>query len=67
MELTQELKTRYAAHIGDDVSYPASCNDLTTACDNMSDFSGEEKEWFSEALPHGNFNSAEEVKKAIGI
>ncbi len=67
MELTQELKNKYAAHIGDDVSYPASCNDLVAACSNMSEFSGEEKEWFSKALPHGSFNTADDVKRAVGV
>ena len=67
MELTQELKNKYAAHIGDDVSYPATCSDLVTACNNMSEFSSDEKTWFSEALPHGSFNTAEDVKRAVGV
>ena len=67
MQLTTTLKTKYSSHIGADVEYPTTCTDLVTACNNMSEFSGEEKEWFSKALPHGSYKTPEEVKKAVGI
>jgi len=65
--LTTALKQKYSAHIGDDVTYPASCNDIVEACSGMSDFSKAEKDWFIKALPHGTFSSAAEVRKAVGV
>ncbi len=67
MEMTSELKTRVAAHVKDDVGYPATCGDLVTACNNMSEFSQGEKDWFAKALPHGTFKSPDEVNRAVGI
>jgi hypothetical protein len=65
--LSPSLKKKYAEHIGDDVTYPASCNDLVAACNNMSEFSKSEKEWFSKSLPHGSFESADEVRKVLHL
>ncbi|TLY12472.1 MAG: hypothetical protein E6K84_06455 [Thaumarchaeota archaeon] len=50
-----------------DVMYPASCNDIMTACSGMSEFSKAEKDWFGKALPHGTFSTAADVKKAVGV
>jgi len=47
--------------------YPATCSDVVEACGNMSEFTKEEKTWFSKNLPHGTFKSADEVKRAVGI
>jgi len=65
--LTTAQKKKYSAHIGDDVMYPASCNDIMTACSGMSEFSKAEKDWFAKALPHGTFSTAAEVRKAVGV
>lgn len=48
------------------VSYPASKQDLIQACENMSDMSQEDKQWFMERLPDRTFNDADEVKQALG-
>ena len=47
--------------------YPASCSDIMTACSGMSEFSKGEKDWFAKALPHGTFNTAADVRKAVGV
>jgi hypothetical protein len=65
MAVSTALKEKYSAHIADDVEYPATCSDLVSACNNMSEFSQEEKDWFSKTLPHGTFNNADEVTKAL--
>ena len=65
--LTTAQKKKYSAHIGDDVMYPASCNDIMTACSGMSEFSKSEKDWFAKALPHGTFSTAADVRKAVGV
>ena len=67
MALSPQLKQKYAAHIGSDVMYPASCEQIVTACSNMSEFKADEKAWFAKALPHGTFKSAADVKRAVGI
>ncbi len=68
MEMSSGLKTKLNAHVGTHVDkYPADCNDLVMACNNLSEFTSEEKEWFSKALPHGTFNSPDDVKRAINL
>ena len=56
---TEDLKTHQ--------SYPASKADLVAECDNLSDFSEEDKKEFAEKLPEGTYNSADEVTKALGL
>jgi len=67
MALSPALKKKYGEHIGQDVMYPATCNDIITACNGMSEFSKQEKTWFAENLPHGTYNSADAVKRAVGV
>ena len=68
MELTPALMAKYNEHVGTHVDrYPADCNDLVTACNNLSEFTHDEKEWFSKNLPHGTFENAHEVRKALRL
>lgn len=67
MEMSTELKEKYNSHIGSDVEYPASCEAIVTACNGMSEFSADEKAWFSKTLPHGTYSSAADVSKAVGL
>lgn len=67
MEMSPQLKEKYTSHIGSDVEYPASCEQIVNACNNMSEFSADEKAWFSKTLPHGTFQSAAEVNRAVGL
>jgi len=46
--------------------YPTTKQSLVTACNNMSDFSEEDKKEFAEKLPDGTYNSPEEVIAALG-
>jgi hypothetical protein len=54
-------------HLKDHQSYPATKEELVAECDNLSDFSDEDKKWFIKNLPEGTYNSAEEVIKALGL
>lgn len=54
-------------HLEEHQSYPATKKELVAECDNLSDFSEEDKKWFSEKLPEGTYESAEEVVKALGL
>ena len=53
-------------HLKTHQGYPANKADLVAECDNLSDFSQEDKKEFAEKLPEGTYNSAEEVVKALG-
>lgn len=53
-------------HLTEHQNYPASKKELVSECDNLSDFSEEDKKWFVDNLPEGTYNSAEEVIKALG-
>jgi len=54
-------------HLKDHQSYPATKEELVAECNNLSDFSEEDKAEFSEKLADGTYNSAEEVIKALGL
>lgn len=47
--------------------YPATKAQLVAECNNLSHFDADDKKWFSDTLPEGNYNSAEEVMKALGM
>lgn len=53
-------------HIKNDVDYPASKQDLVSACDGMSDVPEGDKKFFSEKLPDRTFSTPEEVLSALG-
>ena len=46
--------------------YPTTAASLKQACNNMSEFSAEDKQWFMDNLPEATYNSPEEVMKAVG-
>lgn len=54
-------------HLKDHQSYPATKDELVKACNDLSDFSAEDKTWFIQHLPEGTYNSAGEVIKALGL
>lgn len=53
-------------HLKSHVTYPATRSDLVTACNNLSDFSDEDKKEFENSLPEGTYNTPEDVTKALG-
>ena len=54
-------------HIKDHQDYPATKEEMIAECDNLADFSDEDKKWFSKNLPDKTYNSAEEVLKALNL
>jgi len=57
-------------HLKTHQKYPATKAELVAECDNLSDFSEEDKKWFMENLPaepEGGYKSAEDVMKALGL
>lgn len=54
-------------HLRNDQEYPATKAELVAQCDNLSDFSEEDKTWFEEHLEDKTYNSPEEVMMALGM
>ena len=54
-------------HLREHQEYPATKAELVAACNNLSDFSKEDKEWFSGNLPEGTYHSADELIKALNL
>lgn len=54
-------------HLKTHQKYPATKAQLVAECNNLSDFDESDKKWFMDTLPEGNYNSAEEVMKALGM
>lgn len=55
------------AHLEGHIKYPASKDDIVKACNDMSDVPEDDKKWFMEKLPDGTYQSADEVKVAVGM
>ena len=52
-------------HLKNHVEYPATKNDIVTACNNLSDVPKADKDWFEKNLPDRTYKNAEEVLTAI--
>jgi hypothetical protein len=63
MQNTKEAKD----HLMNHQSYPATKAELVAACNDLSDFSAEDKKEFEQKLPDRTYNSADEVMSALGI
>jgi hypothetical protein len=54
-------------HLKNHQDYPASYKELIAECNDLSDFSDEDKEWFKEHLAKKVYNSADEVIETLGL
>lgn len=54
-------------HLKKHQMYPATRAELVKECNELSDFSTEDKKWFMDNLPSGTYNSANEVAQALGL
>lgn len=54
-------------HLKTHQSYPATKEELVKECDNLSDFSEEDKEWFMTHLTKESYDSADEVITDLGL
>lgn len=66
MAMPVQRSQEMMSHLND-VTYPASKDDLVKACDGMSDVPEVDKRWFVETLPEKNYQSSDEVKQALGF
>lgn len=53
-------------HLKTHQNYPATRAELVKECNELSDFSEEDKRWFMDKLPEGTYSSADEVISALG-
>lgn len=60
-------KDNAVKHLKEHQTYPATKEELVASCNNLSDFSDEDKKWFESNLPEKTYNSADEVIKALGL
>jgi len=58
-----EMKT----HIREHLDYPATKQDLVQACNMMSEVPQADRQWFSDSLPDGTYNTADEVIAKLGL
>lgn len=54
-------------HLKTHQKYPATKEELVKECNELSDFSDEDKKWFEQNLPDKTFSSADEVAEALGL
>ena len=54
-------------HLSKHQKYPATKAELVASCENLVDFSAEDKKWFSATLPDKTYKSAAEVTAALGL
>lgn len=54
-------------HLRNHQTYPATKAGLVKECNELSDFSKEDKEWFMKNLPEGTYKSADDVMGALGL
>ena len=54
-------------HLKEHQQFPATKEELVKTCNSLSDFSESDKKWFEDNLPDREYNSAEEVIKALGL
>jgi hypothetical protein len=55
------------SHLKSHQKYPATKEDLVKECDDLSDFSDEDKKWFVSHLKEKTYMSADEVIKELGL
>lgn len=60
-------KENMTNHIKEHISYPNTKEEMIKACNDMVDIQADDKAWFIKTLPEGNYESADEVIKALGL
>lgn len=54
-------------HLKEHQEYPATKKELVAACNNLSDFSEEDKKFFTNHLTDKTYDSADEVIEALHL
>jgi hypothetical protein len=64
-EVMKDMKNAIG-HLKSHQTFPATRDELVKTCNELSDFSAEDKKWFEDNLPEREYKSAEEVVGALG-
>lgn len=54
-------------HLKNHQTYPATKEELVKECNELSDFSDDDKAWFMKNLREGTYKSADDVIGALGL
>ena len=54
-------------HLKNHSKFPATKAELIQECDDLSDFSDEDKNWFKQHLMDKTYKSADEVMETLGL
>jgi hypothetical protein len=54
-------------HLAEHVKYPATRAEVLAACADTPEFTDAQKKWFSENLPEGSYESADQVEAALKL
>ncbi len=54
-------------HLKEHQTYPATKAELVANCNQLEDFSKEDKEWFEKSLENRTYRSADEVMQIVGM
>ena len=60
-------RAKTTAHLTDHVKYPAKRAEILAACADTPEFTQGEKQWISDNLPEGEYQSAPEVISALHL
>lgn len=60
-------KVAVLEHLQKHQTYPATKEEMVKTCQQLSDFTKEDKQWFEDNLPEGTYNSAQEAILALGL
>lgn len=60
-------RQKLVTHLQNHVEYPADRQAVLAACANTDEFTAAQKDWVAKTLPEGNYASAEDVAKALGV
>jgi hypothetical protein len=66
MAMTEE-HAEIREHAGEHVQFPATREQLVTACNGVEEVPPDERQWFMDNLPEGTYSSSEEVLQALGM
>lgn len=61
-QMSKEVTTHLREHID---KWPATKQDIVTACNNVSDLPEAERKWFMESLPEGTYKNPDEVEMVL--
>jgi hypothetical protein len=60
-------KKELMAHLKNHVMYPANKRTIVEMCNNMEHVPSETRSWVEQKLPEGNYKTADDVVRSLGL